>query len=323
MLRREFIKKSTMAGSISLLPLEILANSLKTSKNNIFLDQIGLQLFSIPFLLENDFEKTLAMLSEMGYSKLELYGPYTFSAASAKENWKNLAPRLGFSGSGFFGREAAELARLLHSNNLSVPAIHTDLDTLENEMGGLASAAETLGFEYVVLPALPEEKRSSMEDYKATADLFNRIGKSAVDHGIKFAYHNHGYGLVEMEGQIPLQYLIENTDPEWLFLEMDIFWTTAGRADPLEYLKKYPGRYRLMHVKDMKEKKHFSGDGGNPSQWMELFPLMCPAGDGIIELEKIIPVAIESGVEHFIVEQDLVKEPQQALSQSIGYLKSI
>ncbi len=323
MLRREFIKTSAIAGSASLLPVEMLAGNLKLTKADMIIDQIGLQLFSIPFLLENDLEQTLSMLAELGYSKVELYGPYAFSADSAKEGWKSLAPQLGFSGSGFFGREAGEMAALLKSYSLSVPAIHTDLDTLENDMDSLAKVAEIIGFEYVILPALPPENRGSMEDYKNTAELFNRIGKNAVDRGIKFAYHNHGYGLVDMEGQIPLKYLIENTDPEWLFLEMDVFWTTAGRADPLEYLDKYPGRYRLMHVKDMKEKKHFSGDGGNPAQWMELFPFICSAGDGAIELDKIIPTAMESGVVHFIVEQDLVKEPEQALGRSINYLKSL
>ena len=323
MKRRKFVKTSAMAGCISLLPKEILALGTKDLEMNKLISEIGIQLFSIPHLLENNLEAAIEMLSELGFKKLELYGPYPFSATSAKERWKALAPQLGFSGSGYFGRDATEFAGLLRQNNMSVPSVHTDLDTLENNMSDLAEASELLGFEYVILPALPEDKRNSMEAYKRTAELFNKIGKSAVDHGIKFAYHNHGYGLSETEGQIPLQYLIENTDPNWLYLEMDLFWTTAGRADPLEYLNKYPGRYKLMHVKDMKEKKYFSGDGGDPSQWMALFPMMCSAGDGVIEIDKIIPKAMEVGVEHFIVEQDLVKEPKTALGKSIGYLNSL
>ena len=321
--RRNFVKTAAMAGCISLIPKEILALGSTDITMNKLLSELGIQLFSIPYLLENDLESTLEMLSELGFKKLELYGPYSFSATSAKERWKALAPQLGFSGSGYFGRDAKEFAALLKQNTFSVPSMHTDLDTLENNMPGLAEASRLLGSEYVILPALPEDKRNSLEAYKRTADLFNKIGKDAVDHGIKFAYHNHGYGLSETEGQIPLQYLIENTDPNWLYLEMDLFWTTAGRADPLEYLNKYPGRYKLMHVKDMREKKYFSGDGGDPSQWMELFPMMCSAGDGIIDLEKIIPRAKEVGVEHFIVEQDLVKEPETALSRSIGFLNSL
>lgn len=321
--RRNFVKKAAMAGCIPMIPQEIMALGLDRSYAEKLISEVGIQLFSIPFLLENNFEATLEMLSEMGYKKLELYGPYHFSAESAKEGWKAIAPQLGFSGSGYFGREASDLAALLKQNQLAVPSVHTDLDTLENKMPSLAQAASVLGFEYVVLPALPEERRNSMEAYKKTADLFNKIGRNAVEHGLKFAYHNHGYGLSETEGIIPLQYLIENTDPKWLFLEMDLFWTTAGRADPLEYLGKYPDRYKLMHVKDMKEKKHFSGDGGDASQWMELFPLICSAGEGVIDLDKIIPKAMEVGVEHFIVEQDLVREPEIALDKSIDYLNKL
>ena len=322
MRRRTFVKTTAIASSISLLPGSVLANDHMKKKTGLISD-IGIQLFSVPAQLETDFSKTIQMLANMGYTKLELFGPYPFSAASAKERWKSLAPQLGFSGSGYFGNDILELKNITEDYGFTIPAIHTDLDTLENNMKELADAAKILGFEYVVLPALPEERRSSMEAYKNTAELFNKIGKNALDHGIKFAYHNHGYGLVETNGLIPLQYLIEQTDPEWVFMEMDLFWTTAGRADPLEYLDKYPGRYRLMHVKDMKEKKTFSGDGGDPSQWMELFPLMCSAGEGIIEIDQIIPKAIESGVEHFIVEQDLVKEPQTVLIKSIDYLESL
>ena len=76
---------------------------------------------------------------------------------------------------------------------------------------------------------------------------------------------------------------------------MDLFWTIAGRADPIVYLEKYPGRYRAMHVKDMKEIKTFSGDGGDASQWIALFPNMTSAGDGVVDLKAIIPAAVQHG----------------------------
>ena len=323
MKRREFVKTSAVIGGSALIPLNMLAINGSILAEDSLISDVGVQLFSIPLMLENDYEGALRMLSELGYTKLELFGPYPFSATSAKEGWKAITPQLGFSGSGFFGQDPKDLLRLVKDYHMTVPAIHTDLDTLDNNMAELAAASEILGFEYVILPALPPENRSSMEEYKRTADLFNKIGREAMEHGLKFAYHNHGYGLAESQGQIPLQYLIENTDPKWLYLEMDLFWTTAGRAEPMEYLSKYPDRYKLMHVKDMKEKRFFSGDGGDPAQWMELFPMMCSAGDGVIELGKIIPKAKEIGVEHFIVEQDLVQNPESALSASIAYLKSL
>ena len=146
---------------------------------------------------------------------------------------------------------------------MSVPSIHTDLDTMETNMDAFAKSAEVLGFEYITLPAIPDERRKTMDDYKKMADTFNEIGENAKNIGLKLAYHNHGYGLQELDGQIPFQVMMDATDPELVFLEMDIFWTIAGRANPVEYLKKYSGRYRMMHVKDMNPITYFAGDGSD------------------------------------------------------------
>ncbi len=323
MKRRDFLKSAGILSSVSFIPFAGFATRNLDFYNESLIEEVGIQLFSVPLMLEKDFEQGIELLVNMGFKKLELFGPYPFSSVSNKEHWAALTPRLGFSGSGYFGKTETEVKRILDNYGLSVPSIHTDLDTLEAHMPDIAKAKEVLDFEFIVLPALPAEKRVTMDDYRKTAELFNSIGKSARQVGLKFAYHNHGYGLSELEGQIPMQYLIENTDPDWVFLEMDLFWTTAGRAEPLDYLKNYPGRYHLMHVKDMKTKQNFSGDGGDPGQWMELFPHMCSAGDGVLDLEKIIPQAIESGVKHFIVEQDMVQDPAVALQKSIDYLKSL
>ncbi|HBK88965.1 MAG TPA: xylose isomerase, partial [Cytophagales bacterium] len=105
--------------------------------------------------------------------------------------------------------------------------------------------------------------------------------------------------------------------------EMDLFWTTAGGADPIELFTKYPGRYHMMHVKDMKKKARFSGDGGDPNQWIELFPYMTSAGEGVLDLKAILTKAKASGVKHFFVEQDMVADPDVSLKKSIDYLKTL
>lgn len=285
--------------------------------------KIGIQLFSLPRLLEADFRSAVKMLAQLGYREIELYGPYPFSTNEAKVGWKAITATLGFSGSGYFGHSAGEVKEILRENNIKTPSIHTDLTTLQNNMNELGEAGHTLGFKYVGLPAIPQDKRKSLDDYKRMADEFNRIGAQAQKAGLKFSYHNHGYGLKEMDGQIPLNLILENTDPILVFFEMDLFWTVAGGADPVSYLKSYPHRYHLMHVKDMKEKKQFSGDGGEPSQWIELFPYMTTAGDGVIDLKSILTEAQKAGVKHFFVEQDMVAEPKVALKRSIDYLKGV
>ncbi|MBS1486062.1 MAG: sugar phosphate isomerase/epimerase [Bacteroidetes bacterium] len=314
--RRQFIQSSSALTASALLQnQEVFASPL--------LKNIGIQLFSLPKVLEKDFAGGVAMLSQMGYREIEMYGPFPFSAKAAVDWWASVTPSLGFSGSGYFGKSVGEVRQILKSNKITVPSIHTDFITLQENMPQLAEAARKIGFTYVTLPAIPEENRRSLDDYKRTIDVFNRIGASAKKEGIRFAYHNHGYGMKEMEGQVPLHMIIEKTDPEIVYLEMDLYWTVAGGGDPISYLKKYPNRYKMMHVKNMKKQVHFSGDGGNSNQWIELFPFMTTADDGVLDLKSILTQAIQSGVTHFFVEQDMVQNPEVALRKSLDYLKKL
>lgn len=315
--RRYFLQTSALLASSGLVLQQCSRNTPASLQN------IGVQLFSLPKLLENDFRKAIGMLAQIGYREIEMYGPFPFSAASAKERWNAVTPTLGFSGSGYFGLSQEEVSRILAEHQMSAPSIHTDLDTLENNMGELGEAANALGHQYVCLPAIPGERRKTTDDYRRIADTFNRIGEEAKKAGLKFAYHNHGYGLKEMDGKVPLKIILDSTDPALVFLEMDIYWTTAGGADPVAYLDAYPDRYHLMHVKDMKQRVQFSGDGGDPNQWVELFPYMTTAGNGVLDLEAIIEKARKSGVRHFFVEQDMVSDPDAALRTSFDYLQSL
>jgi len=117
--------------------------------------------------------------------------------------------------------------------------------------------------------------------------------------------------------------LFERTDPKLVYLEMDIFWTTAAGMDPIQLLKDYPTRYKQLHLKDMKEKRVFKGDGGDPVQWMELFPLMASAGDGVLDLKGIVAEGKKVGIEEYIVEQDIVANPEVALKRSADYVSKL
>ncbi len=317
MLRRQFISTSAKASASALLLTSDIF------KSGPLLDKIGIQFFSLPKMLDENLTGALSMLSKIGYKEAELYGPYSFSSPSAIERWNAVTPSLGFKGSGYFGHTAKEMKNLLNDNGFTIPSIHTDLDTLQTRMDKLGEAAQILGNTYVVLPAIPAENRKTLDDFKKMADAFNKIGESAKAQGVKFAYHNHGYGLKEVNGQIPLELIFSNTDPSLVFFEMDLYWTTAGGGDPLTLLDKYKGRYPLMHIKDMVKKVRFSGDGGDPKQWIELFPYMTTAGNGVLDLKSIITRAKENGTKHFIVEQDMVKDPEIALKKSFDYLASL
>jgi sugar phosphate isomerase/epimerase len=314
--RRNFLGNTALTTTAMLVSPALFSGS-------ALLKKIGIQFFSLPKMLEKDLAGSLAMLSKMGYREVELYGPYPFSTDSAKQHWDAVTPSLGFSGSGYFGHTAAEMKTMLADHGLSAPSMHTDLDTLETRMDKLGEAAQILGHEYVVLPAIPGEKRKTLDDYKKMADAFNKIGEAAKKAGTKFAYHNHGYGLKEIDGQMPLKLILGGTDPSLVFFEMDLYWTTAGGVDPVTLLESYKNRYHLMHIKDMAKKVHFSGDGGDPQQWIELFPYMTTAGSGVLDLKSILTKAKESGVKYFFVEQDMVAAPEIALKKSYDYLASL
>ena len=320
MKRRHFIKSTAAIAAGSLFTSHTLRAALFSNK--LHLDKIGLQLFSVPKMLEKDFEGTMKTLSEIGYKELEFFGPYPFSTDNAKKSWSAVTPSLGFSGSGYFGRTPQQVKEILDRYNLATPSMHVDLDTLRTKMNEAGEAAHMLGQTYAGISAIPQDQRHTLDDYKRMADEFNKLGEAAQKVGFKFIYHNHGYGLKEMEGKIPFDVILERTDPNLVFLEMDIYWMTAGGADVVKYLDKNPNRFKLMHVKDMAKQVRFSGDGGDSKQWIELFPYMTTAGNGVLDLKTILSHAKKSGMEHFIVEHDRVDDAN-ALKKSYNYLATL
>ena len=314
MKRRAFIQNTMAATALSMVP---------AWAKKLGISNLGIQLFSVPKYLSENFEGTIEMLAGMGYKELEFYGPYSFSEQAAKDSWAQAANMLGFSGSGLFGKSPQEIIQILTKYNLKATATHTDLDTLEKNMDALAETANMLGMKYVGLPAIPDQLRVNLDDYKKMADRFNKIGMSAKKHGLKFSYHNHGYGFAEMEGKIPVIELFDHTDPENVILEMDLFWTAAAGADPVNLLKKYKNRYQLLHIKDMTEHARFSGDGGDMTQWFALFSKMTSCGEGVLDLPLILETAKANGTKHFYVEQDMVSNPEKALKISADYLQEL
>ncbi len=323
--RRNFLKTTTAAlaagGLLSSCAQDQPQTVGEIARTSI--ERFGVGLFTIPFWLEQDFAGAIKKLAGIGYKEVELFGPYPYSVQEAKDFWNGITGQLGFSGSGYFGHSAKEVRETLVENGMTSPSAHIDLGTLQERLDEVAEAAHTLGQTYIGIAAMREEFRQDLDGYKRTADLFNEIGMKMNAFGLKFLYHNHGYGLVEMEGEIPLQVVIERTDPKYVALEIDIFWTVAGRADPVEYLNAYPGRFKLMHLKDMTETVHFKGDGGTPDQWMELFPYTTDAGSGVMDLPAILAAARSNGVEHFYLERDIAQDPDKTLADSYRYLSSL
>ncbi|MFZ4661856.1 MAG: sugar phosphate isomerase/epimerase family protein [Caldilineaceae bacterium] len=285
--------------------------------------RFGVGLFTIPKLLDQDFTGTMQLLAEIGYKEVEFFGPYDFSAPAAQARWQPIANILGMKGSGYYGLTAQAVKAILARNGLTASSMHTDLLTLRERMSELAAAAHVVGARYVVLPSIPEDERATLDDYKRVADEFNQIGANAVAEGIRFAYHNHGYGLRAMDGVVPFQLVLERTDPALVDMQLDIYWNTAGGGDPIQYLQNYPGRFRLMHIKDMLQRFPVPDDMNNPQAWMALFQHISDAGSGVLDLAALVSEGSRSGVQHFLLERDLAPNSVETLRKSYENLTGL
>ena len=314
--RRRFLERTLAAGIAAAAGEFVRAQTTR-------LDRIGVGLFTIPTMLEKDFAGTMKTLAAIGYREVETFGPYSWSAQVAKDRWAVTAKSLAFKGSGYFGLTAKQVRRILDDHGLSSPSMHTDLDSLRTQLGPMAEAAAVLGQRYVVLPSIPPTERQNLDGYRRMADEFNEIGTRAAARGVRLTYHNHGYGLQPIGGVVPFELVADRTDPSVVDLQMDVYWTTAGGADPIAYLKRYQGRYKSIHVKDMAKPARFSGDGVDSAQWIALFPFIADAGRGVLDLPSILSAARQSGVAHFLLERDQTPTPDETLRGSYRYLSSL
>jgi hypothetical protein len=220
--RRRFLKTSAIAAAGSMLATsELMAAASVKSK----IERTGLQLFSIPKLLENDFAGTIKMLAQTGYKEVEFFGPYPFSTPEDQAAWETVTPSLGFKGSGYFGHSAKETKDILDSSGITSPAMHVGLGTLRKKLDETAEAAHTLGQQYAGIAAIPPEERRTLDDYKRMADEFNDIGAKAQKLGLHFYYHNHGYGLKRWKEKFRLILFLRAQTPRWFFLK----WIFTGQ----------------------------------------------------------------------------------------------
>jgi sugar phosphate isomerase/epimerase len=286
--RREFVRTAAMGltatAVLSRLPVTLLASP--------YGKPIGLQLYTLRDQLEKDVEGTIKQLAGIGYKDLEIYSLY--------------------------GKSAAEFGKILQDNGMAASSGHYLLPAVKNELQQRIEDAKTLGLRYMVLPILEPEERKSLDDYKKLADLLNKAGEETKKAGIQFCYHNHNFEFQKFGGTIAYDYLLKTVDPKLVKFEMDCFWVTHAGHDPVAYFKKYPGRFPLLHIKDMK---------GKPPATQELdakMGLFAPVGSGSIDWKRIFVAAKQGGVEHYYVEQDYCEVPPlEAVKMSYQYLDKL
>ena len=224
------------------------------------LSAFGIQLYTLRDVMPGDPKGVLKQVSDFGYHQIESY--------EGKEGM-------------FWGMGHTEFKSYLDGLGLTCVASHCDPRT---DFEKKAAQAAEIGMKYLIIPWVGPQKK--LDDWKKLADEFNRLGSICQKNGIRFAYHNHGYSFQPMDGVIPQDYVMENTDPALVDYEMDIYWVVTGGADPVAYLQKYPNRWRLSHVKDRLKDA--------PTEEQEA---SCDLGTGSIDFSKILKAAHENGMQ--------------------------
>lgn len=249
---------------------------------------IALQLYSVRDTISKDFEGTIKRVGEMGYTAVE--------AAGYKDGL-------------FYGKTPEEFKAVIEGVGMKVLSSHTNRGLSEEELKSkdfaealkwwniAIPAHKAAGMKYIVDPWMAVPK--SLADLKTYCDYFNEIGKRCKENGISFGYHNHAHEFTEIEGKMMYDFMLENTNPEYVFFQMDVYWVVRGQNSPVDYFNKYKGRFQLLHIKDHKELGQ----------------------SGMVGFDAIFKNTDAAGTKHLIVEVEKYNyAPEQSVKMSLDYL---
>ncbi len=244
------------------------------------LDRIGLQLYTIRGEVERDFAGSLARVAHIGYREVEF--------------------------AGYFGHTPAQVRAMLEANGLTAPGAHVGVERLRTELDTVIQEAKVVGHDYIVCPS-PAANERDPDGYAHLVETLNAAGKAARQAGLGVAYHNHDIDFAPFpDGSRPYDYLLAHLDAQLVQLELDLFWAFKGGADPLDLFKRAPGRFPMVHVKDM------DGAGG-----------MVDVGKGKIDWARIFAQHRRAGIRHYFVEHDQPADPWATVTDSFRYLRQL
>lgn len=255
--RREFIKQSAVLGAGIVLAPNLLVEAKPIKK-------FGAQLYSVRDLMPKDPKGTMKKLAEMGYTQFESYGGPDFLWGMSPKECKT-----------FLG-------------DIGVKMVSTHFDINKDLDKNIERGAEA-GLKYMLCPYLGPQK--TLDDWKKKAAFFNEVGAKVTKAGMKFGYHNHDYSFKPLEGVIPHELLLENTDPKNVMFELDLCWIVASGQDAIAHLNKYGKRYELVHIKDI-----VKDDNGKVKQK--------DLGQGTMDFANLLKTAKKVGIKYYIVEQE-------------------
>ena len=300
MQRRDFVK----AGSASLIYGSAVLHGVASYAKTLQVP-LGLQLYSVRQLLPTDYQGTLKEIGTLGYREVE--------------------------GAGYFNHSAAEVKQAMSNAKLNLVSAHYSLDDLRQHLDPTLAFGKELGISYIIcsfpgfknpsrlanMSPRDREHAFTLEDWRWNAEQFNAIGEKVSAAGLKFGYHNHTMEFRETEGVVPYVELLRLTDPSKVTMEMDCGWVIVGGGNPVEYLRKYPTRISMLHVKDFK--------AIDASSSMPHPPTIAELGQGTIDYHPIFQEAAKAGnVKHCFVEQEGFDVPaMQSLKIDADYMRKL
>jgi sugar phosphate isomerase/epimerase len=211
--------------------------------------------------MAEDIAATLELVADIGYREVEF--------------------------AGYFDTEPADLRRHLENLGLRAPSAHIGYGDFAADVNRVIDQAASVGHEFVIVPAIPDGERATLDDYRRHADHFNRWSEACRSAGLAFGYHNHEFEFTQIDGRIPYDVLLTETDPSRVKMELDLAWARSGNADVLAYFEAWPGRFPLCHIKDLDA-------NGNEAD----------IGEGDVAFERIFAQAEQAGLKHGFVERD-------------------
>ena len=254
--------------------------------------EMGIQLYSMRDAFakcEGNYMPILEDLARWGYTSVEAanydQGAGTFYG-SAPEKFKEDVESVGMK------VLSSHTTRNLSNEEIAAHDFTAALEWWKKAIVDHKAA----GMEYIVTPwlAVPE----SLEQLKVVCEFMNEVGKLCAEAGLKYGYHSHSFEFSKLEGKRMLDFMLENTDPQYVFFELDVFWCVYGQASPVDYFTRYPGRFTMLHIKDE-----------------------CTLGEsGMVGFDAIFNHAEEAGVKEYIVEVEC--NPYPSVEESAKYLQA-
>jgi sugar phosphate isomerase/epimerase len=242
------------------------------------------------------------------------------AAKSGVGSMLTMTRRMGFTHietAGLYGLTAAQFADSLKAAGLRATSMHVGYDDLKKNPQAVIANANALGAKYVGLAWYPHQAAFTEADARRAIADFNSFGRTMKDAGLTFFYHNHGYEPVPFGDGTLLDLIIKETDPSLVKFEMDVLWTFLPNVDPAALIKKYPGRFKLMHIKDMKPGIARGSLAGGLAD-----SLNAAIGQGQVNWAEVLSAASKDGLEYYYIE-DETTDPVNNAPKSVAYLEKL